>query len=51
MSPVLFFNIFSNFWRFWYHKKAQIFLITCVPLTAEICMFRMEDIDENQGRN
>ena len=24
------FNFFSNFWRFWYHKKAHIFLITHV---------------------
>ena len=23
-----FFNFFPNFWRFWYHKKAHIFLIT-----------------------
>ena len=24
------FNIFLNFWRFWYHMKAHIFLITHV---------------------
>ena len=27
-SPI--FQLFSNFWRFWYHKNAHIFLITCV---------------------
>ena len=24
------FNFFPHFWRFWYHKKAHIFLITDV---------------------
>ena len=31
------FSIFSNFWRFWYHKDAHIFLITLSNFTAEIC--------------
>ena len=31
------FNFFSNFWRFWYHKKAHVFLITHDNFTAETC--------------
>ena len=41
-----FFNFFSNFWRFLYHKKAYIFLITHVEF-HNWNMFIWEDIDEN----
>ena len=31
-------NIFSNFGRFWYHKKAHIFRITCVEFLWLKCV-------------
>ena len=36
--------LFQNYWRFWYHKKAHIFLITHVIFYGWN-MLRMEDID------
>ena len=37
---------FSHFWRFWYYKKAHMFLTThMVNLTAEKSC--LEDINEN----
>ena len=41
-----FFNFFSNFWQFWYHKKADIFLITHVKF-YNWNMFSCKDINEN----
>ena len=41
-----FFNFFSNFSGFWYHKKAHIFLITHVKF-YNWNMFCLEDTNEN----
>ena len=40
------FNFFPNFRRFWYHKKAHIFLITHVKFHGWK-VFRLEEINEN----
>ena len=45
-SLVWSFPCFLNFWRFWYHKEAYIFLIT----HSKCCSWksiRLEDINEN----
>ena len=39
------FNFFPNFWRFWYHKKAHIFLITHVKFRSWKEL-RLEDNNE-----
>ena len=39
------FNFFPNFWRFWYHKKAHIFIITHVKFHG-LKVFCLEDIYE-----
>ena len=45
LSPI-FSTFFSNFWRFRYHKKSHIFLITHSKFyNWEV--FRLEDINEN----
>ena len=41
-----FFNFFSNFWRFWNHKKAHIFLITHGKFQSWK-VFYFKDINEN----
>ena len=43
-----FFNFFSNFWRFCYHKKAHIFLITHGKFYSWK-VFHLEDINENMS--
>ena len=46
-GPILSFQLFfSNFWRFYYHKKAHIFLITHENFYIKE-VFRLEDINEN----
>ena len=40
-----FFNFLKNFWRFWYHKKAHIFLITHGKFHSWK-LFRLEGISE-----
>ena len=40
--PAQLFNYISNFWRFWYHNKAHIFIINHV--------FCLENIGENAPR-
>ncbi len=40
------FRFFSNFRRFWYQKKAHIFLITSGEFYSWK-MYRLEDINEN----
>ena len=50
-SPVFFFFYFvSNLWRFWYDKKAHIFLITHGKFHSWK-VFRLEDINENMPCN
>ena len=44
-SPI-FSTFFSNFWKFWYHKKAHIFLITYVKFQGWK-VFRLEEINVN----
>ena len=43
-----FFNFFPNFWWFWYHKNAHIFLITHVKFHG-LRVLRLEDINENES--
>ncbi len=40
------FRFFSHFWRFWYQKKAHIFLISPGEFYSWK-MYRLEDINEN----
>ena len=40
------FNFFSNFWRLWYQKKVNIFLITHGKFHSWK-VFHLEDINEN----
>ena len=44
--PIFFFIFFKNLGRFWYHKKAHIFLKTHVKFYSWK-VFRLEDINEN----
>ena len=46
-SPISSF-FFHTFWRFCYHKKAHIFLITHVEFYS-YKVFRLEDINENMS--
>ena len=41
-------SYFSNFWQFWYHRKAHIFLITHVKFYSPN-MLHLEDINENMS--
>ena len=43
------FNSFSNFWRFWYHKKAHIFLIIHGKFNSWKVFLHLEDINENES--
>ena len=45
-SPI-FLTFLKNFWRFWYHEKAHIFLITHGKFYSWK-VFSLEDISENQ---
>ena len=45
-QPSLIFSTFSNFWRFWYHEKAHIFLITHGKFHSWK-VSRLENINEN----
>ena len=47
-SPVQFLKLFSNFWRFWYHKKVHFFLITHGKFHSWK-VFRLEDTNENMS--
>ena len=45
-GPNSIFSFFPNFWRFWYHKKAHMFLKTHDKFHS-LKGFRLEDIIEN----